>query len=524
MEDQIKVPVAASQSQEAMYEEPNYSEEISLKKLDHIPRGIKTARVKTKKGLKVLVKTLGSAGEPMQIDAMKIREMSDPYNYTIRKQFTDSAYQDPTLSAALQKRNNAFFANGFQLKFELKSKTKKNGQQDTGLSLPSETQTDISNFPQLQIQQTPNPSLGSAGPEQMQMQKPDPIQTTQTQPQDQTVQDESQMTPEEVQTELNQYYQKYSSILQKIQDWCDLPQINILEKMKRAHISTIVQGRSLILIIPGIPTLPAGQMPPAIRVITWQDTGNVIVDTIFWKPIAIRLFFLNKSIALPEEMIYIVGKNWGLRRESDYYGASEFEAFLQLSRINRKVLNYDIAKAAEAGYITKIILTMMTGGDQDTRQQQIQNVVNQIISQGTDVIGLETGATVTPVPITVDSPMIEMIVRVLDDRLLNAAGATRAQMGRTENLNRDTATVMEIENIRNIRTPDELLIKTPFENQLLNPLFAHLAGVKFEELPVRIVIDRIDPEDEASAKEDEQNDSDEMTDPLMEKKLLEMTK
>ncbi len=415
------------------YKELEFLEEAKLIQLEHIPRGIKTSRIRKNGKTITKIITMGAAGELTQIDALRVREMTDPYNFSIRTWFTNSAYQDPTLSPALQKRNNSFFSTGFELKLELKS------------------------------------MLDGTG---------------------------NALTPETKDAEIEKYMSEYAANLAKLMEWCESPDVNLIQIMKRAHLSTIIQGRSLILIIGGTTALGKDNLPIALRLITWQDTGSVIIDTLLWKIIGVRMFFANKSVAAPEEMIYITGKNWGLRRDSDYYGASELEAFIQLSRINKKVLNYDLAKASEVAYITKLILTVLTGGDQDTRSTQITNLVNQVIAQGTDVIGVESGVTVTPVGVTADSALLEMIIKVLDDRLISAAGSTRAQMGRTEGLNRDTATIMEVENIRNIRTPDEEMIKTPVENQLLNVLFAHLIGKDAKEIPVKVVMVRKELEDE----------------------------
>ena len=77
-----------------------------------------------------------------------------------------------------------------------------------------------------------------------------------------------------------------------------------------------------------------------------------------------------------------------------------------------------------------------------------------------------------------------------------AVGSTKAQISRTENLTRDNATIQEVENERNVITPDELIHAEFFESQLLNPLFAHLVGIPQEYLEVRIVMRRIpDKED-----------------------------
>ena len=310
------------------YQELEFLEEAKIIPLEKIPRGMKFFRTKKNGKSIITFKTIGAAGEVIQIDALRVREMTDPYNFSIRTWFTNSAYQDPTLSPALEKRNNAFFSTGFELKLELKSMMD---------------------------------STGNA------------------------------LTPETKDAEIEKYMSEYAANLAKLMEWCESPDVDVMQKMKRAHLSTIIQGRSLILIIGGTVGLSKDNLPIALRLITWQDTGSVIIDTLLWKIMGVRMFFANKSVAAPEEMIYITGKNWGLRRDSDYYGASELEAFIQLSRINKKVLNYDLGKASEVAYITKLILTVLTGGDQDTRGTQITDLVNKILTaprSSTDTVNL----------------------------------------------------------------------------------------------------------------------------------------
>lgn len=500
-----KIAIVSSGSINSNFQEFTMREDVYLNELKTIPRGLRTRTLwnrRKHKHVKVIM-TLGAYGEIQPLELMKVREMTDPYNFSIRKWFAESAYADPTLTVALQRRNNSFFSDDFELSLELKSMVRAESETTQGDTIPQEN--DVGDFGQ-----QPKPTLGSA--DFIPTNASAPTESNSTTPVDKPKQ--AMLTPEEANIQVESFKSQYSAVLDKLESWRKLPTIDILEKMKRSHLSVIDQGRVLNLIIPKLTELGPGELPLTLRVVTWQDTGQVLVDTLLWQIIGIRLFFPNKNIALPEEMVYITGKNWGLRRESDFYGASEIEAFIQMSRINKKVLNYDLAKAAEAGYITKLILSLMTEGEQGSRETQVTDIVSKIISQGTDVIGLEMGATVTPVPITVDTPMLDMITKLLHERLTSAGGATKAQMGSTENLNRDTATIMEVENIRNIRTPDEMLIKTAFENQLFNPLFAHLTGKKFEELPVRVVIKRKQPKDEANmqSKNDMQNGKDPMQD------------
>lgn len=428
------------------------------KKIDAIndfsefPKGLKKmffkvpdARTKTGYKLKIpiSIKTVGAYGENpiakteiVPLDVLRIRMMVDPYNFSLRRWLSDMVFQDPTLSPGLQKRNKMFFADDFTLGLELKSMI--------------------------------NPTTG------------DPY------------------LPEEAQALLDVEKQNYLKYVMQLETWRKRPEIDILDKMKRSQISTVVQGRALNLIQPKPADLAPGELPISVRNITWENTGQVYVDSTFWQILGVRLFFINKDMAAPDEMVYIMGKNWGLRWLSDFFGASELEPFMQLSRINRKLLNYDIAKAIEAGYITKMILQADILGSPQSKQDQLGKLSQSFVAQNSDVMAVEYGVTVTPVEVKVDSQMLELNSKMVDDRLISAIGSTRAQMGRTEGLTRDIATIMEIENIRNVRTPDEMLIKTAFETQLFDPLLAHLAGVTVDELPVRCVINRIAPKDETT--------------------------
>lgn len=381
------------------------------------------------------------------LDVLRIRMMSDPYNFTIRRQMSDAIFQDPTISPGVAKRNKALYANDFYIDFELKSML--------------------------------NPLTGQP------------------------------YTPDETQAVLSAERQSYLTYLLQLDTWRRLPTIDILDKIKRSHVSIISQGRALNLIVPKPAELQVGQLPISVRNITWENTGQVYVDTIYWQVVGVRLFFINKDMASPDEMVYITGRNYGLRWLSDYYGASELEPFLQLSRINRKVLWYNLAKAADNAFMAKILLSVDVQGDQKSRKNQIQALVNSIIAQGEDVIGIENRVGIETVPVSADHEMLKFITETLDDRLISGIGSTRAQMGRTENLNRDTATIMEVENIRNVRTPDEELVGTAFARQLFDPLLASLSGKPIDEIPVRIVIKRIEPTDEA-------------VDPDLEKKLAEL--
>lgn len=428
--EEFRVPQFGSGKTD-QYQELDLHEEVELKPLEKVPKAIKLYRIHDKKNHTYkpgVILTLGSAGEQAAVDVQNLMQMTDPYSSTTRKWLSDAAYTDPTLSIAIPRRLNSFFSEGYSLELELKSMR--------------------------------NPITGE------------------------------QMIPEEAKTNLAALKSQYVKFLMQLEEWDKEPDIQTPEKMRTCLASKIVQGRFVCLMTPKRTELLPGKLPVSLKIITWEDTSQPIIDIVFWKMLGVRLNFIKKDFASPEEMIYQAGKELGLRKDSAFYGASEFEPIIQLSRINRKLLNYNFSKAAEAAYITKLLVEVPTMGAPTDKENVVQSVINDILKQGTDIIGVEFGSKVTPVPVSVDTPMLEMLATTIDDRLISAAGSTKAQMGRTANLNRDTATIMEVEFIKNVRTPDENQMKTAFEDQLYNPLFAHLVGRSPKEIPVRVVIKR----------------------------------
>lgn len=383
-----------------------------------------------------LIKYVGAAGEEFtDVEESKVKEMTDPYKDETRKAFTDCAYGDPTLGPALENRNNSFFENGFDLILELTNKISADG-------------------------------------------KP--------------------MKEEEQSSKMAMWSQVFAPHLQRIIDWSQKKDILLLEKMKAAHISSVVQGRSLTLVTPPLSVLPLSGLPDSLTNLSTEETGNPIVDTIRRKLVAVKLKTKGKKIAMIDEMVYCIRKQWGLRSDAMFFGASAIEPVVQASKGYKRVINFDFPKAAVAGYLTKLLLKATTAEGATISESQLQSIVNSLVSEGTDIIGINEEAEITPVQTKVDTSVLELLVRKYEELLLSAGGSTMSQLGRTANLNRDTATIMEIAHQKYVRTPDEGLIKGYFEDQLLNPLLVHLAGVPKDpetgepllEMPVRIVIQR----------------------------------
>ena len=414
---------------------------------------------------KRVVQYVGAAGEdPVEADENKIQEMTDPYKEGTRKDFTLCAYSDPTLGPALENRNNSFFEDGFDLVLELTNK------------------------------------IGSDG-------KP--------------------MKPEEEEQTLAGFIPMFAPHLQRIIDWSHKKDIMLMETMKAAHISSVVQGRSLTLITPPISILRPGELPSALTNLSTEETGNPLVDVVRRKLVAIKLKTKGKKLALIDEFVYCIRKQWGLRSDSMFWGASAIEPVVQASKGYKRVVNFDFPKAGVAGYLTKLLIKATTNGDVTISESQLQEIVNALVSEGTDIIGINESAEITPVKTAVDTPVLELLVKKYEELLLSAGGSTMSQLGRTANLNRDTATIMEIANMKYVRTPDENLIKGFFEDQLLNPLLKNSVGIETDiegnqmaELPVKIVIQRRTKVDETQIKT--QDEDTQITDKRLQQNTQEL--
>ncbi len=389
-----------------------------------------------------IVRYVGAAGEePNEVEESKLKEMTDPYTKETRKDFTHAAFTDPTLAPSLENRNNALFENGYVLELQLKSNL--------------------------------DPLTGRP------------------------------MDEKEEQVVLDNFIQTLGPQLQIIRDWATKKDIALLEKLKASHIGCIVQGRALTLITPPLSVLGPGQLPFSLTMMSTEEVLAPIIDTSRRKLVAIKMDTKSKKLALIDEMIYCIRKHWGLRTDSMFYGASTLEPVLKTSKAYKRVINFDLTKAVVAGYLTKLLLKLESVGDTTTQETQLQDIINNLVSDGTDIIGIKGDASIIPVPVKVDTNMLEFVTKKQEELLMSAGGSTMSQLGRTSGLNRDTATIQEIVHQKYIRTPDEQMVSSFYETQLLNPLLAHLAGAQISiegdltiDLPVEIKIIRITKLDE----------------------------
>jgi hypothetical protein len=124
----------------------------------------------------------------------------------------------------------------------------------------------------------------------------------------------------------------------------------------------------------------------------------------------------------------------------------------------------------------------------------LQAVMDQLKKHGTDIIAVESGTEIKPVPVEVDQEAMKFICEKLEELLMAACGTTKSQMNKTDGLTRDNATIQEEVFVSYVRDPDEELVKSAFEKQLFTPLLAKLAGTTVDELPVKVVIVRQEPD------------------------------
>jgi len=441
---------------------------VTVTELKQIPRKLLTKlyqpKDKREKPYRVARVPMGAFGVVRVIPTGNLREMSDPHSKQQRDRFTDAALLDETAQPSLDKRNRAFYNNGFTLTLHLKS-----SRDDDG----------------------------------------------------------NELSEEDKELKLQEFGLKYNKFVKQIDDWSQLKSIKLEKKIRTAHFAALVQGRTAVKIFPRLSELSIGQMPLSLKSIAAEHMGNVVIEREIFEIVALRIQSVDdpQQILLPDEMIYVILRDSGLRQEERFYGRSIMEPYVQLSRINRRAVEYDYAKAISASYNPKITIKMPVQGTPEEKAEQLNNRAAQISEDGVDVIAIESDefSDVTAIPNAVNHEMMSRIRTDIDNMMIAGMGSTKAQIGRTEDLNRDTATIMEVENIRNVRTPDENELADFFESELLNPLLSHLAQEKFDSIPVRIVIQRIEPEDEISISSAfEKQDKEKSVDPVLQNKGEEL--
>lgn len=439
---------------------------VQVFELKTIPKKLKQKlyhpKDRRRKSFKVTTYPIAASGVVRTIPTGNLREMSSPHNKGQRQRFTDGALLDPTAQPSLDKRNRSFYNNGFTLFLQLKS-----SRDDDGFLLNDDSKK----------------------------------------------------------LKLREFETKYNPFLKQIDDWSQLKSIKLEKKMRTAHFAALVQGNTAVKIFPRLSELASGALPLSLKSIAAEHMGNVVIDRELFEIVALRIHSIDDSqnILLPDEMVYIMLRDSGLKQEERFFGRSIMEPYVQLSRINRHAVEYHYAKAISASYNPKITMKIPVNGTPQEKADQLAARAAQVAEQGNDIIAIEAdeNSEIASIPNQVNHEMMSRIRTDIDNMLIAGMGSTKSQIGRTEGLNRDIATIMETENIRNVRTPDENEIADFFESELLNELLAHLAGEKFSDMPVRVIIRRNDPEDEISIKTAFQK-QDAVADPILQKKGEEL--
>lgn len=392
----------------------------------------------------------GAADSP-DIPVQKLKEMTDPYTSTTRKAFEQLIYDDPIGAPAFEKRVNASYENGFELVLELAHlHDKKTGKR---------------------------------------------------------------LTEEEQKLALESAENIYLPHLQRLRDWSESPMIDLESRMRESLASSLNQGRTAVYFTPGLTELAPGQLPIAMEVINRIDLGNPIIDTaLTHKMVGVKTSWETKKFVRADEMVYIVQKMLGLRKDNAFFGASLFESVLTISKTIKRIYNYDIPEAMIAAYITKVIFQLSETGTQSAQENTASDFLRDFLTTGklAYVINHEI-ANVHQVPVKTDSAMIDTLESKIADLMLGVIGTPKSMMNREHNLNRDIATIQAIQFVKFIRKPDERHIASAFEMQLLNQLMAHLAGQTVNQMPVRAKIRALPSpdgelvDDLASKKQDELN-------------------
>lgn len=388
-------------------------------------------KLKTKSKLKIF----GAAGE-VNSDQTDIRVMTDPYSATTRKDFADIVFEDPVVAPAMERRHGALFENGYKLVLELKS---------------------IYN------------DLGD------------------------------EMTPDEIKQKLTITGKEYLAYLQAIRSWDS--KMNNLELMRRVNTSSLTQGRAAVLITPPIaePTendsdvdlgydVQKKELPIALELINYEDLGDPLVDIKYSHSlVAVQLNYPDQNVATVDQLLYVTRKDWGLRKESEFFGSSIFEAIPKISKALKRIYNRDFPDAVIAAYITKLIFRLDTDGDPDEQRTKFTEFLNKFFTAGNYAVAVNQDILeVTPVPISVDTEMLDTVEKKLADLELGTTGVPNSMLNRGHDLNRDLATIEAIQFIKYVQRPDEQLIAKVFEEQLYNRLLAYLSGKQYDDLPVCI--------------------------------------
>lgn len=394
------------------------------------------------------IRMYGGAGEEgTDIPQPKLKEITDHYKPQTRKFFTEVGLRDHIIAPSLDRRADSIYEDGFDLVLE------------EAAMVPQNTSTENT---QSETQNTPTQQ---ATPEAGQQ----PIANT---------------TPPDMQT-----------ALVKLQTWCE--DNDLLHIMRDMDTVEFCQGKAAALITPGLAELQPQELPINIEVITAEDLGNPIVDVGLTRNlVGVRLELDDKKVARADEIVYMVAGKQGLRREGKFQGISKLEPVLMVSKIIRRIYDLDFSEAVTSAYITKVLFKVAGQGDESDQDSKIKKLIKDFFTMGKIAFAMsEDVQDIKEVQPKVDWPMLSGIEEKLADLELGLVGVPKSIMNRTQQLNRDTATIQAIQFVRFVRKPAEKHLAETFENQLLNPLFAHLMGKKLSEIPFRVRIKRRMPEE-----------------------------
>jgi len=373
--------------------------------------------------------TIFGAAGESDIPEEKLKVMTDPYDNTTRNFFTDCVLSDPILSPSLDRRISSLYEDGFHLELEDASAKE---------------------------------------------------------------QDNTTMTEGEKDKEIVEKSTQFDTILQELQTW--VVDIHLLDNMKDMSAVSFAQGRAGTLITPPLQEL-GGKMPLSVDIIATEDLGEPIVDIGLTKQIvAINSDMDGKSILRTDEVVYVTRGKRGFRKDSKFYGTSPLEPILQISKAIKRIYNYDIPEAIIAAYITKVLFTIQDNGNPQSQKTRIQSFIDNFLTTGKLAFAMSDEVTkIDLIQPKVDVQMIDTLESKMADVEMSITGVPKSMLNREHNLNRDIATIEAIQYKRWVRNPEENLLASNYENQLLNPLFAIRAGKKLSEIPLRVRIVRNEP-------------------------------
>ena len=402
-------------------------------------------------------RVLGASGE-IHIPVQNLKVVSDPYEGETRKQFTNLILTDPIAAPAHTYVIGALFEDGFTLELDLASQF--------------------------------DPTVGRY------------------------------LTPDEITLKMVETTQTYSALLGQLVTWAE--KCDIVQLAKDLISVAIPQGKAGAQISPPLLDLEKGKLPTFCEIIPADDLGDPIIDVGLNRIlVAVKLNPDDedsdedvKDILRSDELVYMTLGTRGLRRESKYQGVSRLEPILQVSLALKKYYQLHAPLAMISAYIAKQLVKINPEMVDDATALRINTFMSTLFKANTWAMAMPDWYNgVDIVKPEVDWDMFNGIENKLASVELAQLGVPKSSQNREQDLNRDIATIQAIQFVRFTRKPLEEAVMNVLENQLLNPLLSHLAGVPLDTIPVRIKIKRTEPEVAV----------DKMFDSLSEQKSLDIT-